>query len=509
MSRIFTDWAPERAGGLVALLGSVILLCTSLFSPSAYAVPSFARQTGLACAACHTVFPELTPFGRDFKMNGYTLNALPMQTVEDKSIPEETRLALNAFPPLSVMMQVSQTSMKKALNDSQPGLDSAYSQNNTVLFPQQLSLFYSGRISPNMGTFVQLTYDGVIDAVTIDNVDIRYANVTSIGDNMLTYGVTLNNNPSVQDPWNTAPAWAFPYTTSPIAPSPVQTMFGSAEFGQGVAGLGLYGGLHFESGGLLYGEVTLYRAAHPGAYSAAQNAVSGTVGPLGLGPFDSTTPAGNVQGNAPYYRLAYEQRWPTGSWEIGGTSFSTDTSRSGQPFNTPADKLTDRSIDTQYQHIDGDHIYSVDAIYIDEKQHWAAGGDAANTEDKLKSYKITGSYYYKRVYGGMLQYFKTTGTTDTGLYQTSDALAAACDPVTGDGCTPAEDIVGSANGSPNNDGWVAEVFTMPWENTRFALQYTYYNKFNGGKSNYNGDTGGGTRNASDNNTTYLLAWLMF
>src|SRR6266487_3141408 len=33
--------------------------------------PSFARQTGLACNACHTHYPELTATGRAFKLNGY------------------------------------------------------------------------------------------------------------------------------------------------------------------------------------------------------------------------------------------------------------------------------------------------------------------------------------------------------------------------------------------------------------------------------------------------------
>jgi hypothetical protein len=45
-------------------------------APAAFAVPSFARQTGMACEACHTVYPELTHFGRVFKANGYTLTNL-------------------------------------------------------------------------------------------------------------------------------------------------------------------------------------------------------------------------------------------------------------------------------------------------------------------------------------------------------------------------------------------------------------------------------------------------
>src|SRR5581483_1776371 len=40
----------------------------------AEAVPSFARQTGMACEACHTVYPELSHFGRVFKANGYVLD---------------------------------------------------------------------------------------------------------------------------------------------------------------------------------------------------------------------------------------------------------------------------------------------------------------------------------------------------------------------------------------------------------------------------------------------------
>ena len=32
----------------------------------------------------------------------------------------------------------------------------------------------------------------------------------------VTYGITANNNPTVQDPWNTTPAWAFPYAVSTL-----------------------------------------------------------------------------------------------------------------------------------------------------------------------------------------------------------------------------------------------------------------------------------------------------
>jgi hypothetical protein len=40
----------------------------------AHALPSFARQTGQRCAACHVGgnWPQLTPWGRFFKLAGYT-----------------------------------------------------------------------------------------------------------------------------------------------------------------------------------------------------------------------------------------------------------------------------------------------------------------------------------------------------------------------------------------------------------------------------------------------------
>ena len=99
------------------------------------------------------------------------------------------------------MVLVSDTVLSKAL----PG-----SQNGTVAFPDQLSLFYAGRIAPHLGSFIQITYDSVSDHFSLDNTDIRYANTAMLGHSPVVWGVTLNNNPTVGDPWNSTPAWGFP-----------------------------------------------------------------------------------------------------------------------------------------------------------------------------------------------------------------------------------------------------------------------------------------------------------
>ena len=61
------------------LTGSGLLFVTLAFTLNrpASAVPAFAEQTGQQCAACHVggFGPQLTKFGREFKLGGYTLRA--------------------------------------------------------------------------------------------------------------------------------------------------------------------------------------------------------------------------------------------------------------------------------------------------------------------------------------------------------------------------------------------------------------------------------------------------
>ena len=73
-----------------------------------------------------------------------------------------------------------------------------------ISLPDQLSFFFAGEISPSLGSFVQITMEEGT-GFSLDNTDIRYANRE--GD--VTYGITLNNNPTVQDLWNSTPAWVF------------------------------------------------------------------------------------------------------------------------------------------------------------------------------------------------------------------------------------------------------------------------------------------------------------
>src|SRR5947207_2859308 len=59
------DRAKEKAANALRVYAARYVLA------GARLTPTYARQTGLACSACHTHFPELTPTGRAFKLNGY------------------------------------------------------------------------------------------------------------------------------------------------------------------------------------------------------------------------------------------------------------------------------------------------------------------------------------------------------------------------------------------------------------------------------------------------------
>jgi len=461
-----------------------VIFCVAVFlwTASAQAVPSFARQTGMACEACHTVYPELNHFGRVFKAQGYTLDNL--KPVRGITATKSEMLALTGLPPISLMAQVSESWLNKSLPDSTASDSRA--QNGTVAFPQQISLFYAGKIAPHMGGFIQLTYSNDSGTFGIDNTDLRYADAVVLpNEQSLIYGVSLNNNPTVQDLWNSTPAFGFPYASSNANVSPLAATQIDGTLGQSVAGLSVYA-MWKEA---LYVEMGVYRSAKQGNVNSITDAA---------GPLDGTA-SNVVAGTAPYFRVAYEYQWGRSSLEAGvyGATFKLypggGNSTTPASLTGPSNRFNDVAEDLQYQFIADQHLFTLTGTRIHESMNLDASfatGAVANPHNDLTTTRLTGTYYYKRKIGGTLGLFSTTGSTDALLYPPDS---------TGLG------VVASATSSPETKGWVAEVNYMPWLNTKLSLQYISFSKFNGSSSNYDGVG----RNATDNNTTYLLLWFAY
>jgi hypothetical protein len=427
----------------------------------AQALPLYARQTGQQCAACHNGFPELTPYGRLFKLNGYTFTGGP-----EKSFPE----AIVNVPPISMMNIPTYT---HTVQGQPGGAAPGFSQNNNWAYTG--SLFTGGRIFEHVGAFVQGTYDEVPNAIHWDNTDVRYANTGQLADKELVYGLSVNNNPTVEDVWNSTPAWGYPYIASELAPTPAAHTLIEGMFAQQVVGLNPY--IYWNR--LIYAEVGGYRTLSPGQLSA-----------LGIPPPGTSS----IDGIAPSWRFAVEPAWGNNTWEFGtfGLAASLVPQRmSGAGTN----HVTDFGFDTQYEFLGARDSFSLQARYITEYQNLPASqalGLSTNSHVDLHSLLIKGTYYYKQTIGFTVDYFNIQGSSDPLLYGAV-----------------------SANNSPNSSGWTFELDYVPfnnfgpsfwpWFNVKFGLQFVHYTKFDGASTNFDG-TG---RNASANDTLFAFAWIAF
>jgi hypothetical protein len=430
-------------------------------SHSAAALPAFAAQTGLLCAACHEGFPELTPLGRRFKLDGYVMGG---------SYP----LAKN----IAAMLQGGYTQLHAKVPG---GLAPDYPSNNAWSL-QQTSLFYGGAIDANigLGAFVQGTFDGVAHEFSWDNTDVRLAQHAVLGGKPLTYGFTFNNAPSVTDLWNTLPSWGYPFISSGLAVGPTAEIQISA-LAQAVAGVGGYADYNLTPLDTVYVETDFYKALP-----------NHTAFALGVGP------EAPVDGAIPYWRMAIEHDWGGNSLEFGTSGLSDHPFPDGSTHG-PTDAFLDLGVDSQYQFISTTQAASVMASYYHESQHYGASfsqGLTQNLNNSLNTVTITGNYLWNQALGISESYNDITGSGDNVLYS-------------------AAPISGNANGKPNTQSFTTELDyypfnrggpkAFPWVNVKFFAMETIYPQFNGLAENYDGNG----RSAQDNDVFFTGAWLAF
>jgi hypothetical protein len=443
----------------VSAIGAALIAGVALLTPhAARAVPAFAEQTGQPCKACHVggFGPELTPFGREFKLGGYTLRT-------------------HAAIPLSAMAIASWTHTKK---DQDPPPEHLSRNDNLVL--DQASLFVAGGIGEHFGGFAQLvTYDGVGRAWSWDNIDLRAVTSTKAFGSDSILGLTLNNNPTVQDPWNTLPAWGFPFTDTAVSATPDAGELIDDPLAGNVIGLTGYAWL----GHKFYIE--------GGAYSSPS---SGTLNFVGMDPTDP----GSLHGVAPYGRVAYQTEVGGGTFEIGGNVLRASIFPGRDRSSGFADRYTDWGLDSSYFKALGSDSITANVRFEHEKGNLRAscalelvgdGTDLDCARYHLNEWRAAVRYTWRDKVGFTVSPFSITGSQNFNLY--------------------------GGNGLPDSNGVMGQIDYTPWGagksplgprfNARVGVQYTLYGKFNGRKHNFD-DAGS---NAADNNALRVFGWVAF
>ena len=348
----------------------------------------------------------------------------------------------------------------------QPG----FNKNNNFTF-DEASLFYAGKIYDRVGAFSQLTYDGYADRLVMDKTDIRFADNMDIGDTQVTYGISLNNTPTVQDLWNTS-AWGFPYTGSGVQP------------GVGSTAL-IDGGLDTQVGGATaYTMIDNLLYLEAGAYSSfSSNFQRG----FGVGAPDRLA----LDGPAPYWRVALQQDWQGHFFSLGQYGMMANV-LPGRDRTNGANQFTDVAVDATYQYMANPrHIFEAKTAYIYEDQRLSAdriaAGDPSTGNTYLNTYKLNLAYTFDQTYGVTFGYNRITGShsplmDDNGI------------------------IVDQTR--PNSEYYTAELVYVPfgkststlnpWLNLRTSLQYIGYSQANGTHTQ-----------AQDNNTFMVNGWLAF
>ena len=435
-----------------ALASSLLLALLSL--QPARALPSFAQQTGMECSGCHVggFGPQLTPTGMKFKLGGYT-----------DSNGQGTKI------PLAAMLVEGFThTEKKAASEPAQG----FGLNNNFAL-QELSVFLAGGFGKHLGAFVQGTYSGIDDKIAMDNMDIRVVDSRTVGGHAVTYGLSFNNNPTVQDPFNSVPAWRFPYMSSDLANGPAAAPLLDGGLEMQVFGVTSYA---FVDGLLVEG----------GAYFSPSAALV-----TGLGVTDSKDDVLRVKGGAPYWRIGYMKELGRQSFSVG--SFGMLASVQPDRFAPATDDYTDVGFDANWQWKPTLHqLIAVNSTFLHEHRDLRASvglGAADRRSGDLEQFRLTGSWYWRNTYGGTVSFFDTWGDRNA--------------------------IYGSRTGRPDTRGVVLQTdwtpfgksgaWLSPWANLRLALQYTIYDQFDGATGNYDG-TG---RDASDNNTLFCFLWTAF
>jgi hypothetical protein len=401
---------------LIMLLGGLVVVLMALPNAS-QAVPSYARQVQKPCTACHTIWPNLNQYGRQFKVKAYT------DVSPDWKMITKDNLNLLYILPVSARM----TSFLYTKEDNPvAGIDK-----NSTRIPDQADLFIASRVGNYMGVFSHIAF---VPSDGFEFPVLKMAVQYPLGNN--TVGLVGFKGSAVSaDPFNSLGGRSSPILFGDESSPPVLTKGWTFSFlDEGNVGLVAHG---------YFLQNRLYAAAGIMRGGRSEDVSGGIL-------LNASAGADIAESNPfhGYFRLAWDQKLPDGAvtfgavYDTGDQKIRDSTVPLVLPFRSKVSRIyLDASLE---QHFGEDHLVEVQALYGLGREQNVFGGDEVRRFD---GFHIEGSYFYQRMFGLVAAYNFLNN-------RRVDAL----------------DITGDDKGV---NQWIVSFNFLPWLNTKVALQYAH------------------------------------
>jgi hypothetical protein len=396
----------------------LVIICTPYTS---HAVPSYARQVQKPCTACHTIWPNLNQYGRQFKVKAYT------DVSEKWEMINKDNMNLTTIFPFSARILYFPENRTETNNPQ-------FAQSSTNV--DSVQLFIASRAYDYAGVFASAEWSPDTDTIGVPTAKLAFQYPLGEGN---TIGlVAFKGLSSSADPFNSLGGRDRSLTWGDESTPLILTSGWTLDFfSEGNVGTVVHG---YFLGNRLYAAVGALR----GGLSA--DASGGFV--LNVDP---TTPS-SVASSDPndlYSRIAWDQKLSNGAITFGAAYYDGKqrilaTPGPVFPYDSKVKRTyVDLSLEQNYGE---DHMFEVQALYGGGKETNAFGG---GEERKFDGYYVEGSYFYDRKIGFVAA---------INNIKFKDVLAS--------------DIAISPNfGVDKVDSWLVSLNFLPWLNTKFALQY--------------------------------------
>jgi hypothetical protein len=382
----------------LAIIAVTFIASSWVVPGTSSAVPSFARQTGKACSGCHTIWPRLNSAGREFKLTGYT------DVAEDYPRIVKDNMDLLRYGPLS--MSIISLPYSKVSG-----------QRSETLIPDEVAIFYAGRVSPNIGAFMEPVWSKESGVFELEFAKLAAA--TRLGKE--TVGVVGGKmDVGGADPYNTIRFTAYHTINQPAIFSQPDALSGTRDFFSFVGTT--------NQGIVLNGKFFQFLYAAVGGFRG----------------HESSDPGDAFARLAAEFPIGGEANIEVGGFYYGGKEMYELTP--GPPQTFYESKLMRSGADFQYQLESGPNIIDVVGVYMAGKDKDL--DDTPGLEVKFDGYYAEASYFYDRMYGITVGYDHISSNQDHDL---------------------------------DKKGPTFNVTYLPWLNTKLGLEYSIFDLANGVK----------------------------